>query len=566
MTRASTAGEEEDQTARGLGPANESEETLLDSKDAPHRPHAHVNFSATDTLVGWLEAHPYALVGAVNKNGMPVEMPAAIPLGPDHQIDERSLLELVVPENLRELRDAFVAVLSQGVVVTRIHMASEPTRAMFLQYLDLQDEYGIIFRMLVPIDEIDGEVKEMLQMGALEPARPRLGVMTNSQVATILSIDVATTLMLGWSEIDMVGHSSLEFVHPDDQVRAIDNWMSRLTINHAWVAQTVRLRMLCKDGSWLWLETSNEFQDWDDGTTVVTTKLIDISEEMAAAEALRRNEQFLRQLTDTVPVGLFHIAGSGKVAFVNPVLQALIGGRTVESQAELADAMVPGQSFLLENAINVVMADGTDTDLDISAALHDDGSRWSYRITLQAVAEGKQVFGVLGCVVDVTELRTLADTDVLTGLQNRRWIMEVLAAELSIHAGRVSLIFVDLDDFKSVNDQYGHHIGDELLVAVGDRIRTALRPTDLIGRIGGDEFLVVCPGLDDAKTTLAVAKRLRHSLRREFHLSELSIPLTASFGVACGRSGVTVDELVLSADTAMYRAKQVRGGPPVFLE
>ena len=557
--------EMDDRAARGHGSANESEETSLDSKFAPDRPLALVNISTTGTLVAWLEGHPQAVVSALNKNGKPVEMPTTIPLGPDHQTDDRSLFELVVPEDSRVVVDAFVAALSRGVGVARVSVASDPTRAMLLQYLDLQEEHGIILRMLVPADDIDGEANVQIEVSALEPVRPRLGVVTSSEVATILSIDVATTLMLGWTEVDMIGHSNLEFVHPADQARAVHNWMSRLAHGIAMNAQTVRLRMLCKDGSWLWLETSNEFLDRDDGTTVVTTKLIDISEEMSAVEALRRNEQFLRQLTNTVPVGLFHITGGGNVAFVNPVLQALIGGRTVESQAQLADAMVPGQSFQLEHAIDAVMANGIDTDLDISAALRDDGSRWSYRITLQAVAEGKQVFGVLGCVVDVTELRTLADTDTLTGLQNRRWILEVIAAELNIHAGRVSLIFVDLDCFKSVNDQYGHHIGDELLVAVSDRLRTALRPTDLIGRIGGDEFLVVCPGLDNAKRALAVAKRLRHSLRREFQLSDLSIHVTASFGVASGRSGVTVDELVSSADSAMYKAKQVRGGPPVFL-
>jgi PAS domain S-box-containing protein len=144
--------------------------------------------------------------------------------------------------------------------------------------------------------------------------------MTKNEVAIILSADQATTLMLGWAASELVGKPSLDLIHPDDHVRAIDNWTSRLLSNGGPTVQSARLRYLCKDGRWLWLETSNYFQVQEDGSTVVLTQLIDVSEEMAAVEALRQNESFLRRFTGTVPVGLFHIAEDGQVAFVNPVL------------------------------------------------------------------------------------------------------------------------------------------------------------------------------------------------------------------------------------------------------
>jgi diguanylate cyclase (GGDEF)-like protein/PAS domain S-box-containing protein len=543
-----------------------SDSTSTNVESQPHKRLELFTFETMETLAAWLGEHPDAIVGAVNNIGITVDMPDAIPLGPSHQNDERSLLELVIPEDFRAVTDAFVAALSRGVGVNRIHMASDPNQPLLLEYLDLQEEHGILLRMIVPADDLDGDTREMVQMSDLATTRPRLGAMTKSEVGTILSIDHATTLMLGWTEDDMAGHSSLEFIHPDDQVHAIDNWMGRLSSDHASSVQTVRLRYLCKNGSWLWLETSNDFQAKDDETTVVVTKLIDVSQEMAAVEALRRNERFLRQLTDTVPVGLFHISSGGGVAFVNPVLHALLGGRVVETLADLADALVPGDGTLLEDAINGVMGDGADADLDISLAEHVDGSQWSYRITLRAVTDAQQILGVFGCVVDVTELRTLADTDVLTGLRNRRWILDVLASELQEHAGRVSVIFIDLDHFKAINDQHGHHIGDELLVEVGDRLRKALRPTDRIGRIGGDEFLVVCPGLSGTLQALAVAQRLQSSLHSGFTLSEVSVEITACFGVACGYSDMKSDELVSRADTAMYECKKVRGGPPKSFE
>ena len=314
--------------------------------------------------------------------------------------------------------------------------------------------------------------KDSIRAAELVPTRPRLGKMIKSETALIVSVDRASTLMLGWAASDLVGHSTLDFIHPDDQVRAIDNWMSRLTSNHGHSVQSARLRYLCKDGSWLWLETSNDFQSQDDGTTVVVAQLLDVSEEMAAVEALRHNEQFLRRLTDTVPVGLFHIAGDNSVVFVNPVLRDLIGDVPIHALSDLIKAMST-DGPPLEEAIAGVMFSGLDADLELTLAIGDGRAR-SVRVTLRSVDNEDKGLGVLGCIVDVTDLRRMADTDVLTGLRNRRALLEDLEDELSRHSGNVSVIFADLDGFKLVNDQHGHQAGDQILAAVAERLRSAL--------------------------------------------------------------------------------------------
>jgi diguanylate cyclase (GGDEF)-like protein/PAS domain S-box-containing protein len=531
------------------------------------RPPALIDVNRVETLTAWLAEHPSAIVGAVSPSGAPVGFPTELPLGPDHQTDARSLLELVVPEDTKTVADAFVSALTRGVGFTRIHMASEPARALQLRYVDLREDYGVLVRLVVTGDEQDGTGGGSFRASNLVPSRPRLGVMIKDDVAKVLSIDTALGLMLGWAETDMVGHSNLEFIHPDDHIRAIDNWMSRVITEGVSTVQTVRLRYLCKDGSWLWLETSNESRTDADGTTIVVARLIDVSEEMAAVEALRHNESFLRRLTDTVPVGLFHIAADGRVAFVNPVLEALLGEKVVHSQRDLARALLSGQASLLETAIGDVMADGGDVDLDISLAERDQRTRSACRINLRAIAEDQRVLGVLGCVVDVTELRSMADTDALTGLQNRRSIMDALASNLRSHSGRVAAIYLDLDRFKPVNDDHGHHVGDELLKSVADRLREVVRTTDQVGRHGGDEFLVVCPGISNAKSALSLARRVQQTFHDEFRLSGVTLSITASLGVSCGKPGVLVDELVSCADGAMYEAKKTqRGGPPAFRE
>jgi len=512
---------------------------------------------ANQSLASWLESHADAMVGAVSPNGVPMEMPDSIPLGAGHQADTRSFLELVIPEDSRAVTDGFVAALARGIGVTKIHMSSNPENALLLHYLDLREEHGIVLRVVTSGDGCEDDQRGPIRAAELLPTRPRLGTMIKTETASIVSVDRATTLMLGWAASDLVGHSTLDFVHPDDHVRAIDNWMSRLIGEHGRSIQSARLRYLCKDGSWLWMETSNDSQLQDDGTTVVVAQLLDVSEEMAAVEALRHNEQFLRRLTDTVPVGLFHVAGDNSVVFVNPVLRDLIGDVPIRSLSDLATAMST-EGPPLEAAIAGVMMDGLDADLELTHSM-DGGRSRSVRVALRSVDSEDRGLGVLGCIVDVTDLRRMADTDVLTGLRNRRALMEDLEDELIRHSGKVSVIFADLDGFKLVNDQYGHQAGDQVLAAVAEWLRSAIRPGDLIGRLGGDEFIVLCPGVSAQEPAMAVARRLQKALEPEFTLPGISVPIVASFGIACGTPQITADDLISSSDSAMYESKQAHG-------
>lgn len=509
------------------------------------------------SLASWLESHPEAIVGAVGPNGGPLEMPASIALGSGHQVDTRSFLELVVPEDTRAVTDAFVASLARRIGVTRIHVSSDPENALLLHYLDLREDHGIILRAVTPAEERTDDLKLPIRVTEFVPTRPRLGRMFKSETSSIVSVDSATTLMLGWSASDLVGHSTLDFIHPEDHVRAIDNWMSRLTGEHGHSIQSARFRYLCKDGSWLWLETSNDFQLQDDGSMTVASQLLDVSEEMAAVEALRHNEQFLRRLTDTVPVGLFHIGGDNSVVFVNPVLRDLIGDVSIHSLSDLTAAMST-DAIPLGDAIAGVMFGDIDADLELTLSI-DDGRSRSVRVTLRLVDNEDRGLGVLGCVVDVTDLRRMADTDVLTGLRNRRALLGDLDDELIRHSGKVSVIFADLDGFKLVNDQYGHQAGDQVLAAVAERLRSALRPGDLIGRLGGDEFVVVCPGVNEPESAMAVGWRLKNALEPEFSLPGIVVNIEASFGIACGTRSVTADELISRSDSAIYESKQENG-------
>ncbi len=125
----------------------------------------------------------------------------------------------------------------------------------------------------------------------------------------------------------------------------------------------------------------------------------------------------------------------------------------------------------------------------------------------------------------------------------------------------VALLFADLDKFKAVNDSFGHHIGDELLVAVAGRLTGMLRPGDTLARLSGDEFAVLCEDLDDPDQVDAVAARIAHAFASPFTLSGTAVLITASVGIAFAGKGEDVPEQVLQeADTAMYQVKRMGGG------
>src|SRR5205823_1256216 len=153
--------------------------------------------------------------------------------------------------------------------------------------------------------------------------------------------------------------------------------------------------------------------------------------------------------------------------------------------------------------------------------------------------------------------------DPLTGLPNRILLHERLTDALAYarqHDGRVAVLFLDLDRFKSVNDNFGHATGDHLLSAVADRLREAVRSDDLLARLGGDEFVVICREISYPGEAETIAERILMSLAHPFFVKSAELSVTTSIGIAISESLAkrkdSPETLLQDADAAMYKAKE----------
>jgi diguanylate cyclase (GGDEF)-like protein len=207
---------------------------------------------------------------------------------------------------------------------------------------------------------------------------------------------------------------------------------------------------------------------------------------------------------------------------------------------------------------------GTEGDLDqedmVAAQTLADVTA-SYLINAQARVDERAV---------AARFEALALHDVLTGLPNRMLFnqrLEHAALRARRERANAAVLFTDLDGFKAVNDTYGHRVGDELLIAVADRLTSLMRPGDTLARLAGDEFVVLCEDLNDVTDAQSLAERIGSAFARPFALDAADITVTASVGIAYAGPGAEISvDLVADADAAMYQAKHGGGGGHVVLD
>lgn len=510
-----------------------------------------------------LEQHPTALVSGIDDRGIFTGIADEI-AGVHERLRGKSALDLVVPGDRVVVIRAWERARDTGASRAAVHLAGDSEHEAMLHFFDVRAEYGVYAAVVIA----DGAVNAIAGTSA-GPALPaRLAVQRKNEVAVFTEVDEATTEMLGWQPDEIVGRASLDFVHPDDHDRAIETWMEMLVSpGHQ---RRTRVRYRHSDGRWIWLELTNHNLLDDPDYECVLTECLDVTDEMAVHESLRAREQLLDRIAQTIPLGLLQLDVAGQVVYSNARLAEILGLGKVDVDVPFRNVVDEDRAHI-ERAREGLARDGLDCDLEVRVQLrrkHDDRL---CRLSMRALTDQSgAVTGALVCVEDVTEsarlraeLEERATFDALTGCLNRASVMARL--DDLLHAGvHVGVIFVDLDDFKAINDRFGHAAGDDVLTAVGARLRDAVRVDDHVGRLGGDEFLVLCPAVDDALEAEAIAARVASALSVPVVLGDESISPRGSIGVATSADcGTRVDCLVARADEAMYESKREGLGRPV---
>ncbi len=398
--------------------------------------------------------------------------------------------------------------------------------------------------------------------------------------ATVVSLEGTCEALLGRSAAGLVGGTLVGIIHPDDV--DLCRALGAAARAEPGAGRSTDHRVVRPDGSAVWVEATLTY---DAATGEMTALLVDVSRRLAQEAALEASRQEtlelaeeFRLLADEIPSGAFRADADGSILFANARFHTLAGTRDVTRLHELA---APADSALIDEALGAALgADpdpgrGPGPDPDPGAqptggpAAHDgihvefrarDGGR-TLLLRLGAVRNpGKPGGTVVGVLIDATptvELRTRARTDSLTGLLNRTALNEHLDAVLRA-GGDVCVMFVDFDDFKHVNDCFGHHAGDEVLRVIGRRLRNAVRGSEEVGRYGGDEFVIVCTTVDPA-TVANLRARVEAVLSEPVHFDDSLWPPSASIGTATSVPGDTATSILRRADAEMYRAKRADG-------
>jgi diguanylate cyclase (GGDEF)-like protein/PAS domain S-box-containing protein len=397
-----------------------------------------------------LREHPDAMVCAIEDSGLLLPMPKPVRLWGQAALQGRTVFDCVVAANRKAVVDAWWAVKREGASECEVRLLASPSRWTTLHFFDLRGDHGVFLGVLIPGNEAtnDDTATAEPEIGA---APPRFSTLIEDENGTILESDEAFTQMFGYTAEELIGKRVLDQIHPEDQARVVESWVTMLSTRRA---QQMRCRRRRKDGSWMWIDTAlHNFLNHPDRNHVLV-EILDVSAEMAALQELER------------------------------------------------------------------------------------------RATIDTLTECYTRQSILGEL----ELALRQDDSVHTTVT---------------HA---AVIYLDLDGFKAVNDTLGHAAGDELLTQVAERLRAASRDGDDIGRLGGDEFLVLLRGVPTTEVAMRAAQRLCEAIGgNDFELSSGTAALRVSAGVTIAEGNAdTCDELVHRADAAMYRSKDQGQATPVL--
>ena len=368
--------------------------------------------------------------------------------------------------------------------------------------------------------------------------------------------------LLGREEAAVVGLPVSELVHRPDQLHA--RRVIATPASPGSDPSPVEVRMLHGSGELRWFELEARDLSGENEVQGIVITARDISDRKRAEAQLLRSEARFRLMVQNSSDVVAIMDVDSLLTYVSPSIERLLGYTAEELMGRSVFELLSVTEAERLRSLPFREIDGTSVELRIQAT---DGQVKTAEVAVTDMRHQPEVDGVVLNIRDVTErkalqadLRHQALHDDLTGLANRvafgHRVEDAMTAAARTDA-HVAVLFIDLDDFKLINDSLGHAVGDQVLLTVADRIQQCLTLSDVAARLGGDEFAIMRPGVESIEEATEFAARIRDAISQPITVGENEFRLTSSIGVVLDLEGERKhDDLIRSADLAMYQAKQ----------
>lgn len=386
----------------------------------------------------------------------------------------------------------------------------------------------------------------------------------------------AAEQLLGEPPNGRIGQYAFSDVHPDD-LPATQALLARaLERPDAVIAGEFRVRG--RDGEWRDVECRVRNLLTEPSVQGIVLNARDVTERRQAEHASRASEERFRSLVQNASDMVTVIDEDGLISYQSPSIERILGYTPAEvEQRRLTEFMHPDDAArALSDLERIVELERGTVRFEARWRHANDTFRQVEALCTNLTAD-PSVRGIVVNARDVTERKSLerqltrrAFLDSLTNLPNRLLFLHRLDRALQRAGGAthsVGVLFLDLDRFKVVNDSLGHEIGDQLLIAVAQRLRRIVRPADTVARLGGDEFIVLIEGAQQLDEVVRVAERIIEGLGSPVRLNRHEVTVAASVGIAIGDGpSVSSQDLLRNADIALYRAKEQGSGQFVVFD
>jgi diguanylate cyclase (GGDEF)-like protein/PAS domain S-box-containing protein len=384
--------------------------------------------------------------------------------------------------------------------------------------------------------------------------------------------------LTGYTSNEMINNPLYGFnniTHAEDLPKVLANLQKVRNTPDSYVLE---YRILTKQGQekWVWEKGHSTF-DEQGNFLGVEGFITDISELKRIEEALRISEAKYRSIFENSLDGIFQTTPDGHYLSANLALAKIYG---YESPTELMESLtdIEHQLYIVpyrrSEFVRLLQDNDFVSNFQSQIYRKDGKIIWISENARAVRNRQRELLYYEGTVEDISdykqakeELQWKAFYDTLTGLPNRAMFMEHLGKilqEAKHYHQSFALFFLDLDRFKLVNDSLGHLVGDQLLMAIAERLKNCLRDQDLIARLGGDEFIILLPNIESLEQATQVADRIKKSFRSPFQLKQNQVFAGVSIGILFIDEKIdeplTAEDLMRDADTALYQAKNVSKG------